>query len=100
MPISQLGITAVVGEGVGAEIREVAPESIAAFSRFRVGDVITAIDGSPVKSPWSFKLRSQIERRERELPSLICAVTGSRIRRSFLSKKRPRESSHSIQKKA
>jgi len=51
MPISQLGITAVVGEGVGAEIREVAPESIAAFSGFRVGDVITAIDGSPVKTP-------------------------------------------------
>jgi len=42
---------ALAREGGGAEITEIAPGSIASFAGLRVGDIINAVDGIPVKTP-------------------------------------------------
>ena len=51
IPITQLGLIALAREGGGAEITEISPGSIASLAGLRVGDIINAVDGNPVKTP-------------------------------------------------
>jgi S1-C subfamily serine protease len=60
--ITQLGLIALAREGGGAEITEIAPGSIASFAGLRVGDIINAVDGTPVKTP--IELESALTNRE------------------------------------
>jgi Outer membrane protein beta-barrel domain/PDZ domain len=51
IPIPVLGLVASAREGGGAEIKEVAPGSVASYAGFNSGDVINSIDGKTVSSP-------------------------------------------------
>jgi opacity protein-like surface antigen len=51
MPIPSLGIMAASRQEGGAEIVEVAPQSVAALANLHPGDVITSVEGKPVNTP-------------------------------------------------
>ena len=51
MRIGALGIMASVGPAQGAVITEVFPNGVAALAALHPGDVITAVDGKPIKTP-------------------------------------------------
>ena len=51
MPIAELGITVALGDNPGAMITGEAPSGVGALAGLNVGDVITAVDGTPVKTP-------------------------------------------------
>jgi hypothetical protein len=49
--VSSLGVVVILGSSTGAEIAEVAQNSVAALAGLHPGDVINAVDGKPVKTP-------------------------------------------------
>jgi hypothetical protein len=51
MVIAPLGIRAAASGSTGAEVEDIAPGSVAELAGLKIGDVINAIDGKPVRTP-------------------------------------------------
>ena len=59
-----LGLKVTTWAGGGAEITEIAPESVADLANLHVGDVITSVDGKHIGSP--MELEAELQHRHPE----------------------------------